>query len=70
MTKFLMDMYLRTMRPRNDGNRGQRSSPEIADRKPIVVAVTGLPSLDTKALFEMGWEMPLDEQVQRLVLLG
>src|SRR5215813_10907449 len=39
---------------------------KFGDRKPVVVAVTVLTSLDTKALFEMGCEMPLDEQVQRL----
>src|SRR5438552_12853333 len=35
----------------------------FGEGKPIVVAVTVLTSLDTRALFEMGWEMPLDEQV-------
>jgi orotidine-5'-phosphate decarboxylase len=43
---------------------------KFGDRKPLVVAVTVLTSLDTKALFEMGWEMPLDEQVQRLAQLA
>jgi len=43
---------------------------KFGDRKPVVVAVTVLTSLDTKALFEMGWEMPVDEQVQRLALLA
>jgi orotidine-5'-phosphate decarboxylase len=43
---------------------------KFGERKPIVVAVTVLTSLDTKALFEMGWEMPLDEQVQRLARLA
>src|SRR5438552_7199990 len=43
---------------------------KFGERKPIVVAVTVLTSLDTRALFEMGWEMPLDEQVQRLALLA
>jgi orotidine-5'-phosphate decarboxylase len=43
---------------------------KFGDRKPIVVAVTILTSLDTKALFEMGLEMPVDEQVQRLALLA
>ena len=42
----------------------------FADRRPQVVAVTVLTSLDTRALFEMGWEHPLDEQVQRLALLA
>ena len=42
----------------------------FGEGKPIVVAVTVLTSLDTRALFEMGWEMPLDEQVQRLALLA
>ena len=35
-----------------------------------MVAVTVLTSLDTRALFEMGWEQPLDEQVQRFALLA
>jgi orotidine-5'-phosphate decarboxylase len=43
---------------------------KFGQRKPLVVGVTVLTSLDTKALFEMGWEMPLDEQVQRLALLA
>jgi orotidine-5'-phosphate decarboxylase len=43
---------------------------KFGERKPTVVAVTILTSLDTKALFEMGWEMPMDEQVQRLALLA
>ena len=43
---------------------------KFGERKPLVVAVTVLTSLDTKALFEMGWEMPLDEHVQRLALLA
>lgn len=43
---------------------------KFGEKKPAVVAVTVLTSLDTKALFEMGWEMPVDEQVQRLALLA
>ncbi len=43
---------------------------QSGERKPIVVAVTVLTSLNTKALFEMGWEQPVDEQVQRLALLA
>jgi orotidine-5'-phosphate decarboxylase len=43
---------------------------KFAERKPMVVAVTVLTSLDTKALFEMGLEMPVDEQVQRLARLA
>ena len=42
----------------------------LGDRRPRVVAVTVLTSLDTRALFEMGWEQPLDEQVPRLALLA
>ena len=42
----------------------------FGDRGPRVVAVTILTSLDTRALFELGWEHPLDEQVQRLALLA
>ena len=43
---------------------------KFGERKPTVVAVTILTSLDTRSLFEMGWEQPLDEQVQRLALLA
>src|SRR5215510_562274 len=38
--------------------------------KPIVVAVTVLTSLDTRALFEIGLEIPVEEQVQRLARLA
>jgi orotidine-5'-phosphate decarboxylase len=43
---------------------------KFGERKPTVVAVTVLTSLDTRSLFEMGREQPLDEQVQRLALLA
>src|SRR5437016_9079437 len=43
---------------------------KFGEGKPTVVAVTVLTSLDTRALFEMGWEQPLDEQVQRFALLA
>ena len=43
---------------------------KFGDRRPRVVAVTVLTSLDTRALFEMGWEKPVDEHVQRLALLA
>jgi len=43
---------------------------KFAERRPIVVAITVLTSFDTRALFEIGWELPLDEQVQRLALLA
>jgi len=43
---------------------------KFGERTPTLVAVTVLTSLDTRALFEMGWEQPLDEQVQRLALLA
>jgi orotidine-5'-phosphate decarboxylase len=38
--------------------------------KPTIVAVTVLTSLDTKSLFEIGMEFPVEEQVQRLALLA
>jgi orotidine-5'-phosphate decarboxylase len=43
---------------------------KFGERKPIVVAITVLTSFDTRSLFEIGWELPLDEQVQRLALLA
>jgi orotidine-5'-phosphate decarboxylase len=43
---------------------------KFGSRKPVVVAVTVLTSLDTKALFEIGLERPLEEQVQMLALLA
>jgi len=43
---------------------------KFADAKPIVVAVTVLTSLDTRALFEIGLEIPVDEQVERLARLA
>src|SRR3989442_683772 len=43
---------------------------KFAERRPVVVAVTVLTSLDTKALFEMGWENPVHEHVHRLALLA
>ena len=43
---------------------------KFGDRKPRVVAVTVLTSLDTRALFEMAWEQPVDQQVERLALLA
>jgi orotidine-5'-phosphate decarboxylase len=38
--------------------------------RPIVVAVTVLTSFDTRALFEIGLERPLEEQVERLALFA
>jgi len=43
---------------------------KFTERRPIIVAVTVLTSLDTRALFEIGWEQPLDEQVPRLARLA
>ena len=43
---------------------------EFGSRKPVVVAVTVLTSFDTRSLFEIGMEIPVDEQVQRLALLA
>jgi orotidine-5'-phosphate decarboxylase len=49
-------------------------SKELHDKfgsaKPIVVAVTVLTSFDTRALFEIGLERPLEEQVETLALLA
>jgi orotidine-5'-phosphate decarboxylase len=43
---------------------------KFGGNKPIVVAITVLTSLDTRALFEIGVELPLEEQVQRLALFA
>ncbi|HEY2385306.1 MAG TPA: orotidine-5'-phosphate decarboxylase [Terriglobia bacterium] len=43
---------------------------KLGARRPIVVAVTVLTSFDTRALFEVGVERPLDEQVHRLALFA
>jgi orotidine-5'-phosphate decarboxylase len=43
---------------------------EYGDRKPLIVAVTVLTSLDTRALFELGLEYPADQQVERLARLA
>jgi len=39
-------------------------------RRPMVVAITVLTSFDTRALFEIGVEVPLGEQVERLALFA
>jgi orotidine-5'-phosphate decarboxylase len=43
---------------------------QFGARRPIVVAVTVLTSFDTRALFEIGLERPLEEQVQRLAMFA
>jgi len=43
---------------------------EFGAGKPIVLAITVLTSLDTKALFEIGIEVPLEEQVERMALFA
>src|SRR5262245_11831635 len=43
---------------------------KFGSNRPLVVAVTVLTSLDTRTLFEIGLEIPVDEQVQRLALLA
>jgi orotidine-5'-phosphate decarboxylase len=40
----------------------------FGSRRPTVIAVTVLTSFDTRALFEIGLERPLEEQVERLAL--
>jgi orotidine-5'-phosphate decarboxylase len=42
----------------------------FGESKPLVMAVAVLTSLDTRALFEIGVEIPLDEQVGQLALLA
>jgi orotidine-5'-phosphate decarboxylase len=41
---------------------------QFGGKRPIVVAITVLTSFDTRTLFEIGVEIPLEEQVQRLSL--
>ncbi len=43
---------------------------KIGPARPAVVAVTVLTSLDTRALFEIGVEQPVEFQVERLALLA
>jgi orotidine-5'-phosphate decarboxylase len=43
---------------------------EFGNKRPIVVAITVLTSFDTKALFEVGLERPIEEQVEHLALFA
>jgi orotidine-5'-phosphate decarboxylase len=43
---------------------------KFGSKRPTVVAITILTSFDTRALFEIGVEIPVEEQVQRLALLA
>jgi orotidine-5'-phosphate decarboxylase len=43
---------------------------KLGSNKPIVVAITVLTSFDTRGLFEIGVEKPVEEQVQRLALFA
>src|SRR5262249_43108965 len=43
---------------------------KFGSKGPLVVAITVLTSFDTRALFEIGVEIPLGEQVQRLALFS
>jgi len=43
---------------------------KFGSKSPLVVAITVLTSFDTRALFEIGVEIPLGEQVQRLALFA
>ena len=43
---------------------------KFGDKRPMIVAITVLTSLDTRSLFEIGLEQPVDHQVQRLALLA
>jgi len=52
----------------------QKVSDELRERfghsKPMIVAVTVLTSLDTRALFEIGIEQPVEHHVRRLAELA
>jgi orotidine-5'-phosphate decarboxylase len=52
----------------------QSASKELYDKfgrdRPLMVAVTVLTSFDTRALFEIGVEVPLEEQVRKLALFA
>lgn len=54
----MMDMVIREM------------SDRAVTERPLIVGVTILTSLDTRALFELGLEQPLDQQVLHLALLA
>jgi orotidine-5'-phosphate decarboxylase len=43
---------------------------KFGNKRPIVVAITVLTSFDTRALFEIGIEVPIEEHVMRLALFA
>lgn len=43
---------------------------KFRNKRPIVVAITVLTSFDTRALFEIGIEVPIEEHVKRLALFA
>jgi len=43
---------------------------KFGSHRPSIVAITVLTSLDTRALFEIGVELPVEEHVQRLALFA
>jgi orotidine-5'-phosphate decarboxylase len=43
---------------------------KFGNKRPIVVAITVLTSFDTRALFEIGIEVPIEEHVKRLALFA
>ena len=69
-TRSIDDDHSCQRRTRDDGSRFRKPARTISGSKPIVVAVTVLTSLDTRALFEIGLEVPMEEQVERLAMLA
>jgi orotidine-5'-phosphate decarboxylase len=43
---------------------------QFGAKKPLLLAITVLTSLDTKSLFEIGVEVPVEEQVQRSAIFA
>src|SRR5438093_2944183 len=48
----------------------KRLAQQFPERRPLIIAVTVLTSLDTPALFDIGIELPPEQHVRRLALLA
>jgi orotidine-5'-phosphate decarboxylase len=69
-----LGVSMMTVHASGGGTMMQSVSRELRDRfgssRPLVVAITVLTSLDARSLFEIGVEIPVEEQVVRLALFA